>query len=450
MILTGTPARDYLLSLHQTGQYTFELSGLNSGSIRDQMVRARLLVDRLAGIEMIGPKRELLVIGGGAAGATAALAARRKGIDVTLIEKEDFVFARQRGVDRWLDPVEYDWPQDHWQQRMVPSPELPYSADSGANLAVLWEQEVHKELVRSATSKFELITGVDARELSFLTMPRGLGVTPWDGDPLAVRVFGAAISCVGMSAERVALAAPSPAYAGPEFWANDTLEDPHLGLTRAAGTKVRVLVSGGGDGAQQDLLRILTGSFGARLAAKIGLADFRGFDLRDVLTAEDYARRSRAWGDETTDFTVSDAKLDAAYTRLAQDVLHQHGTAARSLLRSDVSVRWVLGGRSISPSYGLNRLLSIVFVMLHSSQEGQAVAILGKVASIVPSTGHSPPVCGSCFGQPHDVDLIPWGSSTATSLGTFDAIVLRHGIVQRPLFDLAPVRNQTVPFQGPD
>ena len=65
---------DPFLLAHQVGPRFFDLSGkLNPISIREQMIRARLLVERAKQANLIGPNSDLLVIGSGACGATAAL-----------------------------------------------------------------------------------------------------------------------------------------------------------------------------------------------------------------------------------------------------------------------------------------------------------------------------------------------------------------------------------------
>jgi heterodisulfide reductase subunit A-like polyferredoxin len=74
---------DQALSFHHVGGFRYELSGLRTGSVRDQILRAQLLVERLLARNDLSDD-PLLVIGGGAAGVTAALTASRLGRDVTL------------------------------------------------------------------------------------------------------------------------------------------------------------------------------------------------------------------------------------------------------------------------------------------------------------------------------------------------------------------------------
>src|SRR5690242_3041515 len=114
---SNKPADPFLLA-HQVGPRMFDLSGkLDPISIRDQMLRGLLLVDRALHEDLIGPKSPLLVVGAGACGATAALHAAEEGVPTLLVDRKDQAFSLQRNCkSRWIDPTQYDWPLDHWNQ----------------------------------------------------------------------------------------------------------------------------------------------------------------------------------------------------------------------------------------------------------------------------------------------------------------------------------------------
>lgn len=112
---------DPFLLAHQVLPACFEIGGrLSPSSIRDQMIRATWVVERSVEARIISPSKKLLVIGAGAAGATAAIEAARRRVDVTLIDRDE-PFSRQAGcTTRWVDPTQYDWPVDHWADGLAP------------------------------------------------------------------------------------------------------------------------------------------------------------------------------------------------------------------------------------------------------------------------------------------------------------------------------------------
>src|SRR5580765_3670783 len=106
---------DQVLSFHRVAERKYELSGLRTGSVRDQILRGHLLVERVFASGEIDAGQPLLVIGGGAGGVTCALTACGLGVDVTLLELNVDPLQTQLGVTtRCLDPTEFDWPQPHW------------------------------------------------------------------------------------------------------------------------------------------------------------------------------------------------------------------------------------------------------------------------------------------------------------------------------------------------
>jgi hypothetical protein len=106
---------DPVLDAHRRATFYYTISGPLPISIRDQILRGLMIVDRLQQVQEIGPQRQLLVIGAGAAGATAAIEAARRGVPTFLVERADNAFLRQVNTStRVLDPTQYDWPVDHY------------------------------------------------------------------------------------------------------------------------------------------------------------------------------------------------------------------------------------------------------------------------------------------------------------------------------------------------
>jgi hypothetical protein len=119
---------DTLLASLQFGDDgVFNLArNLISISIRDQMVRATMVIHALP-VWLNEPRNQavrgkpVLVVGAGACGMTVAIGLARQGIDVHVVEPEQGPFHLQRHCEsRWLDPVQYDWPMDHWGQEQFP------------------------------------------------------------------------------------------------------------------------------------------------------------------------------------------------------------------------------------------------------------------------------------------------------------------------------------------
>ena len=126
---------DPFLRAHIIRPFIFDIGGrLSPISIRDQMLRGQLIVDRALEAGYIdGYGRDLLVVGAGAAGATAAIHAAGKGVSTWLIEQETGPFYRQANCSsRWVDPTQYDWPQEHWSEGKYPwtSPRYCFNLDS--------------------------------------------------------------------------------------------------------------------------------------------------------------------------------------------------------------------------------------------------------------------------------------------------------------------------------
>jgi ribulose 1,5-bisphosphate synthetase/thiazole synthase len=79
---------DPILEAHQILPRFFLLTakGFSPISIRDQMVRAQWLVERAWTTGALSKGARVLVVGAGAAGATAAITAGQHRLDTTLIE----------------------------------------------------------------------------------------------------------------------------------------------------------------------------------------------------------------------------------------------------------------------------------------------------------------------------------------------------------------------------
>src|SRR5207237_6081245 len=251
---------DPFLLAHQIGPVLYDIStGMHPVSIRDQMLRGFLLVERALEARLIDSDRSLLVVGAGVAGVTAAMTAAEYGVPTILVERRRKPFTAQAAAStRFVCPTQYDCPVGHWHKSTFPwtAPPLPLSwqSDRAAIVAAAWTSKLNA--MRSMTSSLQVSYQRQFHK-KYNIVPGGKGGElieaffdpPFPNEPLR---FGMVISSVGPGSERCTV----KDYTGHSFWGIDKYEQPTLGLT--PGTKATVFISGGGDGALQDFLRVTT------------------------------------------------------------------------------------------------------------------------------------------------------------------------------------------------
>jgi hypothetical protein len=200
-------ADPFLLS-HSCAPLLFTLAApLTPVSIRDQMIRAKMFVDRAVEQALISANRPLLVMGAGAAGVTAAMRAAALRIPTTLAEASPQAFGRQKiCATRWVDPTQYDWPADHWGYGfypwMPPAMPLPWAAQLSSTIAAIWEREFQRALVRYSHLKFLPQTTVSSITVSPVTKDLSVVMSAQPG----AATYGAAVSCIGFGIERASAA----------------------------------------------------------------------------------------------------------------------------------------------------------------------------------------------------------------------------------------------------
>jgi FAD binding domain len=429
----------------------FDMGGLWAiVSIRDQMLRAQELVRRLARAGALSSTRPLLVIGAGAAGATAALEAARRGIGCRVIDSAASPFGPQaRCHTRWVDPTQYDWPMPHWDAGQFPWPRswsphlpvtrvpLPWQAAPAAHLALAWHARLN-----AARAAGLISTDYGARFTGATLSPAGPRTpatlveaeTQTGTGPMTKHGYGAIIAATGMGHERVT----AGAYHSWQFWENDTLEAANCGLPRT--TTPSVLISGAGDGALQDFVRVVTGQ---RSAAAIWDALIAGgattpFDIfAELLAAEDHLKCAYACADVADEHHVLQEVHDrtiAAAIRWHR--LHQVAIAnvldVMLAARPDVSL--VHPCTHFGKTYMLNRFLVHVLADYLDSSHGRTALRSSVAVCDVRGVEHTCAGPGGCLGQGHDVDIVALprcGSTPGTTILTtltHNVVVLRHGI----------------------
>ncbi|SDJ46944.1 hypothetical protein SAMN04487926_1538 [Paraburkholderia steynii] len=493
-------AANQVLAYHEAGERIYNLTGLRTGSVRDQMLRAILLTESLVqDSREISEKKDsgLLVIGAGVAGVTCALIAAKLNVQVTLVEIKPKAFTTlQRAQFRRIDPFEYDWPQpDHHRAFPTSFPihnlfPLRYDGGSAAKVARDWQADFDNLLKNCNQPKgrpghLSFIAGLDGRNFKFTTFSTSFGNRIevsgiWDPKNPATqaRPFGAVIICAGFSKERTFDEKKRYKFSGPGFWThNEGLDQANFGMKHGpAGPYPRILISGGGDGAMQDLQRAATGKFGKPLLddliSCLGTVSKAAVQVACLL-ADDRAKRAYAWkasSGQAKDIPIEMREWHRAYERIVDNVISDYATqqgldddaALKSLaphiLKQDIhqapnaEIVWAVFEGHTGFAYALNRFLAIFLVrILDTIRPGaESLRTSTEIVDIKPLKGYSHP-CGSkksCHGVPHAVTF-----ANASQPETFDVIILRHGLFPNPIPSLPAgpsIPEQLAPYDLPN
>jgi hypothetical protein len=423
---------DWFLAAHQVAPLQFEMGGLWAPiSVRDQMVRGQELVRRAVVEGLVGPGRALIVVGAGAGGMAAAVAADKAGVGVIVIERGTRPFARQVGITaRTIHPYVYDWPLDRYQDTvLLPPAVLPWKEATADRAARQWI---------AALAGHRLVAF--GSSVSPPLFPLGAPAIAVHGGMVNVHVStpagtgwlhgGMVLSSVGFGSEITSIqAALGSTYHGWTFWQNDTLISHNLGAAGAPD----VVIAGGGDGALQDMVRALLDpsvrDVRDLLAALPPITD----DIRArVLDADDTATRTWLWGTSKEDDCPILDKLHKRVESAADDWWRTNAVQIRTSLtplwRTDVaSVRLVHSCTHFGRSYALNRFLA--FVLERAAPEHRFDRTSGYRLTSVDG-GHSCRATAPCWGR-HDAKFTA-NTCAATLTGTTsfgaDLIILRGGV----------------------
>jgi hypothetical protein len=219
-------------------------------TLYSQQVRALNLVYALCKTGKLTAGIQIAVVGGGAAGLTAAAAAAYRGAKVTLLDEvEGPMEMQQNNRQRWVHPYIYDWPYgdesilDQFYGGDANLPLLTWKADYAANVA----QEITSQWER-LRSAYAIETNWSVRNLQLDLEHQRLAWLKWDGNP--GRKFALVILAVGFGLE--------PKRHGQDsYWTEDDLD----GGFRKPSRRPRWLLSGSGDGALTDLMRLCVHRF---------------------------------------------------------------------------------------------------------------------------------------------------------------------------------------------
>lgn len=475
---------DSFLDSHRVGPRLYSIGGkLTPISIRDQMIRAEMFVRRAieAGLFQVPAADwpadgwQLIVVGGGAGGVAAALAAASYRIKTLVIDSAAAPFALQsRCPTRWLDPTIYDFPLGHWQLRQYPVHQgriihqLPWSAEVAQTIALHWDKD------------FRLLCGVNSRFLTFQPFSTHQGPAPLDasGNFLLVDVLNkdpglpapetkrhaalVVLLATGAGREKTYLrpqGQPPHQTWGLGFWERDDYQATGMGIV--SGDAPRVLISGSGDGALQDLQRITTN---CRAAELYDAAKLTPEQLCSLHSEQALALRSWQWGNHARHDHAVLKKVHDSYEKMVDHVLDVGGPAKlaelRKLLRTPFpTVRFVHDCTHFSHCYCINRYLALLILKLIQrlnpvlKTEGLPEldfqylpqTRLADLQSL--STAH---VCNrkarDCHGILHRVSLVKAPDCRQQSLAAIDGfdanvLILRHGVdIEDVKWDPTPQR----------
>jgi hypothetical protein len=490
---------DPFLFFHKVGPYHINIGGQWSPlSIRDQMHRGRWAVERALDAGILSGDRPLAVVGAGAGGVSAAMMAVSQRVPTTLFDRESEPFSRHQTCWRWVDPTQYDWPLDHYPRGSIPwpaptfppplppvpvpppQPPVPLGwprANRAITLVGDWRAQFHTFRLLPIATAF-LAWRKDAQVLNIGANPampmvdvtwRPVGLP---GAP-TVDSFGLVITAMGFGEERSFLA-PSHPFRGYPFWSHDPFENPFLRWPPFTEGRPRVLISGAGDGALQDFLRITTRFKSARdLWDHLALtAPQRAAIQKAAQDIDDQANRAQTWSSGSRHDHEVLHRLSVGFQELAARIHAIPGIPASlsTAVRVEFSTLWFVHVcNHFNPGYALNRLL-VLLLMEHLKSVGAPFVDMRGYRLVDVQCRHPAPPApdpGACHWQTHLASFWPQPDCRTASppppppITTrhpdqideeFDVLVLRHGIQPPPLLwapgstVLVPPTRQLLPY----
>ena len=357
-------------------------------TLYSQQVRALNLIYGLCKTGKLTTGKQLAIIGGGAAGLTAAAAAAFRRAHVTLFDElEGPMELQQNNRQRWIHPYIYDWPYvdeslfEQFKEGEAGLPLLSWSAGYAANVA------------RQISSQWELLQNayhIDARWSA-----RGIKLTRrhgrlvrvgWDKDQ--AKDFPLVILALGFGLEPKKDAQDS-------YWAEDDLD----GGFRRPNRRPRWLVSGGGDGALTDLMRLCIHRFRQDEILNLFVTAQGIEGLKKDLRELHY--RSADLSERDVSKRFANISIDSELRNLVKETLRSDGPKIVLMTQDDA-----LYGPKTSV---LNRL---VVRILKESQPAAFEHLIGRTRPVRPKS------------EDFQVRLV---TGKKPQIRRFDRVLLRHG-----------------------
>lgn len=376
-------------------------------AIASQQVRAINLIGSLG----LAKGQQICVIGGGAAGLTAAAYAIDQGVGATVLENRAALWNLRGCRTRWLHPNLFrSWPHAHWQQTATDLPVMNWYADYASEVGDLllskyraferrqahWTYPAHRELQIVGDVRFE-----PAGERWRVEWDLG-GSGVWRRD-----VFDAVVVAIGFGPEARMRDTEASVY-----WLDDTLEreDPHR-------LKVRCLISGTGDGGLTDLLRMRIEAFRHhQLRNSLLELEVMHPELREeILQVEDQARR-----DTHFDPTAPYMEIVKKYRFLA--------LRDRERPRTSVTLTNNQATALVSNAWPISRFLAATLLEYD------------RYTTYRPGPARWTPVAAENPVEHPRAFSVQFGSDPEPE--TFDMIVVRHGPkrIEDPRYGATPVK----------
>lgn len=221
----------------------FNLGGRTPLSIRDQIVRAHYLVERLFSSAYRDWNPTLLVVGGGVAGVTVATLAARRQANVLLVDASESPFRLQQQCARWIDPVQHDWPAPHSDKEQWPISGLTsavpfgFAAGTASSIARKWVTALSKERLRSK-SNLKVCYNAELAGLPKGVKSGQVSATIYlkDKKQFVIGEYDIVILARGVFDEKTEVpfythaASPSHMFVGRKFWEDDTYQTAASGF----------------------------------------------------------------------------------------------------------------------------------------------------------------------------------------------------------------------------
>jgi hypothetical protein len=441
----------FLLTVQCGDRGVFDLAtGLSSVAIRDQMVRAMMLADELP--DWLQQEHgegfmewPILVIGAGACGMTAAAALAQQDLRVLTIDRSNRPFSVQRNcTSRWVSPTQYDWPLDHWRREGFRwsaahrRPPFGWQADWSSRIVRnQWipQFRTHRRAVGNLL-QFQGNVDADLNTIEVdVNQPKRLSIVIRDlqtGHQARYGPSGAIVIATGFGPESSRLPG-SPQFVGYKFWSTDPFEAPACGLAGGQAQQGSVLISGTGDGALQDFLRILTRRRSVRQIFDDPGLGAVPFAVEEIASAELRAERALNWCRTRRDEFAAPylEEVHQTHVRVVQTLAGDAALqAAVQMVVQDRPQHTILVSRrqTFACTYALNRFLAL---LLLAQINDDSVQLLSghEVQQIQSHPGHAPPAnpnAQNCLGHPWRVTLLDLNANNHMTIDA-NVIILRHG-----------------------
>lgn len=462
-----------LLSLKCAANIFDLSSALSHVSIRDQIVRAQLLIRDIAASKV--PHEEILIIGAGVAGVTAAVEAARKGIKVTVLDVNSMPFGLQaKANDRYIGPYMYEWPaifhqpQDFppkdWPKGRVPTQSfeniVSWLSDqpiNGRDFAVNQTSRLKQVLNDwSGSSKPTFLMNVNPASIkeailkfrSKETARFDIAGHDWSSTPTPAGASigsGVVVSveprfiilAAGMGPENTFLEAKAEnsviaKVEGPKFWNPDDLQSSPLNR--------RIGIFGGGDGALQDFLRAVSVfkhplDYIDHIRSNGEVAHLMDNEYAYLLSIEQQSRLAGTWTEDNQYLQSLDRQCKEVASRLSEDCRVR---------------RMVASGLRERPEDGVNEsggIIDFVYLYTRESFFGKAYLLNRFLVHLLErcrfwSSGEfrskrefqvhmeteGKPQRSSEIGQPALLKIQKVNSSGSDREVEFDVVIVRFGI----------------------